>query len=174
MALKFRLRGLAETFIESITCPKCKQVGNDDQFFSTEFTKVTFDGIVVIVQCKNWSKHKVIHENHICQLFGTVIQYNIENNQKAIPVFITTTVLSETAMKFAEYLGIKVLQEKKFEDFPRIKCNINSKEKIYHLPFDQQYDKTIIDSKNGEFFAWTVQEAVDNGFRRAKKYFFSK
>src|SRR5574344_622230 len=131
------------------------------------------DTEILIVQCKNWSKHKVIHENHICQLFGTVIQYNIENNQKAIPVFITTTVLSETAMKFAEYLGIKVLQEKKFEDFPRIKCNINSKEKIYHLPFDQQYDKTIIDSKNGEFFAWTVQEAVDNGFRRAKKYFFS-
>ena len=52
MALKFRLRGLAETFIDHITCPKCKSTGNDDQFFTTDLTKVTFDGIIVIVQCR--------------------------------------------------------------------------------------------------------------------------
>ena len=56
MALKFRLKGLAETFIESICCPKCGAVGSDDQLFSTEFTKVTFDGIVVVVQCKGCSE----------------------------------------------------------------------------------------------------------------------
>ena len=52
MALKFRLKGLAETFIESITCPACGTAGSDDQYFSTEYTKVTFDGIIVVVQCK--------------------------------------------------------------------------------------------------------------------------
>lgn len=52
MALKFRLRGLAETFIEEITCPCCCETGNDDQSFTTELTKVTFDGIIVVVQCK--------------------------------------------------------------------------------------------------------------------------
>lgn len=128
----------------------------------------------LIIQCKNWSKHKEIHENHICQLFGTTVQYNIENNTlfKAIPVFITSASLSETALKFAEYLGVRVIQNKKLEEFPRIKCNINNNEKIYHLPFDQQYDRTVIGDQKGEFYAWTVQEAVSNGFRRAKKYFY--
>ncbi|MBX7145568.1 MAG: hypothetical protein K1X79_14045 [Oligoflexia bacterium] len=53
MALKFRLKGLAETFIEEITCPCCGVIGNDDQSFSTELTKVTFEGIIVVVQCKS-------------------------------------------------------------------------------------------------------------------------
>jgi hypothetical protein len=53
MALKFRLKGLAETFIEEISCPCCGVQGNDDHYFSTEFTKVTFDGIIVVVQCKS-------------------------------------------------------------------------------------------------------------------------
>jgi len=52
MALKFRLKGLAETFVDSITCPCCGAVGSDDQNFTTEFTKVTFQGIIVVVQCK--------------------------------------------------------------------------------------------------------------------------
>ncbi|PLX05703.1 MAG: hypothetical protein C0596_19085 [Marinilabiliales bacterium] len=60
-------------------------------------------------------------------------------------------------------------------EFPRIKCNINKDEngnetRIYHLPMDQQYDRTKIDKK-GELFAFTVKEAMDNGFRRAKRYF---
>lgn len=52
MALKFKLRGLAETFIEEISCPCCQVFGKDDVFFSTEFTKVTYDGIIVVVQCR--------------------------------------------------------------------------------------------------------------------------
>ncbi len=53
MGLKFRLKGLAETFIEEIVCPCCGTVGNDDQSFTTELTKVTYDGIIVVVQCKS-------------------------------------------------------------------------------------------------------------------------
>jgi uncharacterized Zn finger protein len=53
MALKFRLRGLAETFIETIQCPECAAEGQDENFFSTELTKVTFEGIVVVIQCRS-------------------------------------------------------------------------------------------------------------------------
>jgi hypothetical protein len=53
MALKFRLKGLAETFIEEITCPACGTFGNDDHYFATELTKVTYDGIIVVLQCKS-------------------------------------------------------------------------------------------------------------------------
>jgi hypothetical protein len=52
MALKFRLRGLAETFIDQITCPGCGIRGSDDQYFATDFTKVTLEGIIVVAQCK--------------------------------------------------------------------------------------------------------------------------
>ncbi|MCB0310906.1 MAG: hypothetical protein KDD42_06715 [Bdellovibrionales bacterium] len=56
MGLKFRLRGLAETFIDEITCPGCGAHGNDDQNFSTEFTKVTLEGIIVVLQCRSCSE----------------------------------------------------------------------------------------------------------------------
>lgn len=52
MALKFRLKGLAETFVDSITCPCCGVMGVDDQSFTTELTKVTYQGIIVVVQCR--------------------------------------------------------------------------------------------------------------------------
>ena len=53
MALRFRLRGLAETFIDRIVCPCCQEIGSDEEAFSTELTKVTLEGIIVIVQCRS-------------------------------------------------------------------------------------------------------------------------
>lgn len=84
-------------------------------------------------------------------------------------IFITSTTLSETARKFANILGIEVIENKEMSDFPRIKCNINMGNKIYHLPFDQQYDRTEI-TEPGEFYAYTVKEAEQHGFRRAFRH----
>ena len=63
-------------------------------------------------------------------------------------------------------------------EFPRIKCNIGKdvngiSTKIYHLPFDQQYDKTQIVHK-GECYATTVEEAEKLGFRRAGRWVGNK
>ena len=52
MGLKFRLRGLAETFIDEMECPTCGQRGSDEEQFSTELTRVTFEGIIAVVQCR--------------------------------------------------------------------------------------------------------------------------
>ncbi len=54
MPLKFRLKGLAETFIDDIRCPCCGHDGGDDgdQGFRTELTRVTFDGIIVVITCE--------------------------------------------------------------------------------------------------------------------------
>ncbi len=54
MALRFRLKGLAETFIEALKCPICGHDGGDegDQGFSTDFTRVTYQGIVVVICCE--------------------------------------------------------------------------------------------------------------------------
>ena len=45
-----------------------------------------------------------------------------------------------------------------------------SDEKIYHLPFDQQYDKAMIDISKGERWVKSIKEAEDFGFRRAWRW----
>lgn len=127
-----------------------------------------------IVQCKNWSQEKIIHEKHIFQLYGTVILKTLEDpTSKVRGIFVTSTSLSEKAKAIARHLNIWVYQNIQIKPFARIKCNINrtSGEKIYHLPFDQQYDKTIIDKEKGEFYAFTVKEAEDAGYRRAWRHY---
>ena len=131
----------------------------------------------LIVQCKYWSKDKLIHEKHINQLFGTTVSYSIENNiplDKVTGILITNTYLSERAKTFCNRLNIQYKENLQMGNFPRIKCNLGKDEfgfetKIYHLPMDQQYDKVKIDKK-GEFLAFTISEAEAKGFRRAFKW----
>lgn len=132
------------------------------------------DNKTLIVQCKNWSQEKTIHEKHIFQLYGTLILYKLDNPMfETKGVFVTTTKLSDKARAVARELDIEIVEQLPLGDFPRIKCNINrtSGEKIYHLPFDQQYDTTVIDKNSGELYAFTVKEAEDLGFRRAWRHF---
>ncbi|MCG2726774.1 MAG: restriction endonuclease [Elusimicrobia bacterium] len=147
---------------------------------------------VCVIQCKYWARYKEIHENHIFQLFGTTMEYWIKNyrnntrpkdfgefakflnENKLRPIIFTSTLLSDTAKEMANALSVEIKENQPIGDFPRIKCNISNREgeKIYHLPFDQQYDRTIIEKYKGEFHAYTVQEAEDAGFRRAFRHRF--
>lgn len=52
MTLRFRLHGLAETFVDTVSCRSCGAMGTDDEHFSTVLTKVSLDGIVVVIQCR--------------------------------------------------------------------------------------------------------------------------
>lgn len=147
-----------------------------------------------IVQCKCWSNiaKKEIHEKHINQLFGTSMKYYLDfiddpkrkekfdfwtkrsifsKESGIIPVFISTVPYSETALQFANALGVEC-RHVPLKEYPMIKCNINRRtgEKIYHLPFDQQYDNCVIDRGGKEFYAYTVKEAEEAGFRRAKRW----
>jgi hypothetical protein len=146
------------------------------------------DGKTEIIQCKNWGQHKTIHEKHINQLFGTTIKYYLdfianENEKTQMELFpdllkkgsikatfITTTKLSDTAKQFANALGIEIKESFLMNRYPVIKCNLAPNgNKIYHLPFDQQYDNTKI-KKLGEHYVSTVVEAENLGFRRAWKW----
>lgn len=134
---------------------------------------------IYIIQCKNWSKDRPVHENVVCQLYGTAMQYDFEHRKtfiqdtEVIPWLVITNELSDMAKKFAQKLGVLFSIRHMSYDFPMIKCNINNGEKIYHLPFDQQYYRTQI-KLPGEFYALTVEEAVNAGFRRARRHFFEK
>lgn len=141
---------------------------------------------ILIIQCKYWSVNKVIHEKHINQLFGTTVMYFLKQNSQfshtefatslqnrtLVPLLYTHTVLSETAKEFATALGVIFHEKVEIGNYPLIKCNINRANgaKIYHLPFDQQYDKTKI-AHQGECYVSTVSEAERLGFRRAMRWF---
>jgi hypothetical protein len=126
-----------------------------------------------IVQCKYWSTSKVIHEKHIFQLFGTVFEFAIDHpNEDVSGTFVTSTSLSDKARDFAARLKITVREHELLQPYPCIKCNVSLRggERIYHLPFDQQYDSTNIDTSRLECYVGTVAEAEALGFRRAHRW----
>lgn len=130
-----------------------------------------------IVQCKYWSAQRTIHEKHVFQLLGTALAYRIEHPHESVTaVFVTSTVLSERAREFAQQLNailpFVVRECEPFEQYPCIKCNVSrrSGEKIYHLPFDQQYDAVLVEEERLERYVSSVAEADSLGFRRAKKW----
>jgi len=129
---------------------------------------------ILIIQCKNWSQFKTIYEKHIFQFFGTVFQYREAiKNGEVKGIFYTTTQVSDLARRFAQELGITLKENYKFDqNYPCIKCNISriTGDKIYHLPFDQQYDNTKVEKQRGEFYSRTVKKAEDAGFRRAFRW----
>lgn len=131
---------------------------------------------VRIVQCKRLSKTKGIpvRENVIAQVYGAAKYYTMEHSllTDTVPVLYTSFECSDTARTFAKFLGVKVFENVPFQPYPCIKCNISQMngERIYHLPFDQQYDSTVIGDMDGEFYAMTVAEAEKAGFRRAYRW----
>ncbi|MFA5805817.1 MAG: restriction endonuclease [Melioribacteraceae bacterium] len=144
---------------------------------------------IEIVQCKYWREEKAIHEKHINQLFGTTVEYFIKHvsnqtvpqldffptmlkNKQITAALITSASLSETARDFANILGINVIDHFPFKKYPSIKCNVSYRDgsKIYHLPFDQQYDRTTIEKERNECYVSTVAEAEKLGFRRAWRW----
>jgi hypothetical protein len=82
MALKFRLRGLAETFVDTITCPCCATIGSDDQHFTTELTKVTYEGIIVVVQCRACNEIFVPQTQRLGVLDNKALKVAVEKDSK--------------------------------------------------------------------------------------------
>lgn len=134
----------------------------------------TKSGHTVVVQCKRWaSAEKCIHENVVFQLYATTVAYQLEHPDQAVtPLLVCTCALSDTAKQYADYLKVQYSEFYEYMDFPRIKCNINKStgDRIYHLPFDQQYNHVAIIPGTGECYAQTVREAENKGFRRAYRH----
>jgi hypothetical protein len=142
-----------------------------------------------IIQCKRWAQEKTIHEKHIYYLFGTTVEYylnNIQNKENlelssfpeiirkknVIPKLVSTTKVSDIAAQVAKILGV-VIEEVSFPNtvppYPSVKCNVARRtgEKIYHLPFDQQYDTALIEEERLECYVEKIAEAENKGFRHA-------
>ncbi|MDY0121494.1 MAG: hypothetical protein RBR54_06080 [Sulfurimonas sp.] len=133
------------------------------------------DDTTLVVQCKRLSKTKEIpvRENTIAQTYGAARFYSMKHNIDNIkPVIVTSYMVSDEAREFATYLNVHCMEGITIESYPMIKCNTSKStgEKIYHLPMDQQYDNINIKNNNNSFYAYTVEEAVKKGYRRAFKW----
>ena len=116
----------------------------------------------------NYYRREVVKAIGTC----TLVLYEFENSIGGVSaIFCTTTQLSKEAELVAKRLGIAIRYEN-LKKYPMVKCNINlsNKEKIYHLPFDQQYDNIIIGNKSGEQYLEQIAHAETLGFRRAFKW----
>ena len=130
---------------------------------------------------------KQIHEKHIYQLFATVTHYryqlrealvlrtarqkesktNYENHENfRASLFNNRSIRggNKSCKTLLDYLQTRSA----LKDYPMVKCNItkHTGEKLYHLPFDKQYDSIIIGNVNGERYVNSVAEAEEIGFRR--------
>ena len=90
--------------------------------------------------------------------------YNMEPN---------TIIVKEVFKSEIEKTIKKLVNLCYFDKLGPAKYSINNGNKIYHLPFDQQYYRTQI-KLPGECYVTTVKEAVDKGFRRARRHVFEK
>ena len=133
---------------------------------------ISKDKKMYVIQCKRWSVEKTIHEKHIFQLYGTTILQKMEHPDCTVgSLFITTTSLSDLAKSCADYLNITVVENFPLKEYPLIKCNVSKDgDQIYHLPFEQQYDRVIINPSDGDFYASTIAEAESKGFRHAWRW----
>lgn len=132
---------------------------------------------VDVIQCKRLSPAKglPVRENIVAQIFGAAMFYAMRHGietSNVKPVIVTTYELSKEAREFADLLGVVTREYEEFAPYPCVKCNISERtgERIYHLPFDQQYDSAIIGNVDGEFYAMTVAEAERAKFRRAYRW----
>jgi hypothetical protein len=125
-----------------------------------------------IVQAKYWAQHKTIHEKHVFQLYGTTFLFarHTGKGRSVHGVLCCTTKVSDVANDAAKALGVAIRPVAMEIDYPMIKCNVNGKDRIYHLPFDQQYDRVRIGTVPGECYTQTTEDAERLGFRRAKRW----
>ncbi|MBI1824789.1 MAG: hypothetical protein HYR83_00205 [Planctomycetes bacterium] len=136
-------------------------------------------GEIRVVQCKYWNMAKTIHEKHVCQVFGTAEVYRkliaaekiLFDHPIVIPCLYVSCPASPKAQEFAAALGVELIDNCPLKRYPIIKCNVSirGRTRIYHLPFDQQYDRTLIDYED-ECYVETVAEAESLGFRRAYRW----
>ncbi len=69
------------------------------------------NGETLLIQCKNWAKEKIIHENYIFQLYGAWKFYEKAEKIDATAYFYCTCKVTNQARIIARILGIKLVEE---------------------------------------------------------------
>ena len=121
--------------------------------------------MILIIQCKNWNRNRVIHEKYIHQLFGSASDYKMKVSEgfRVGAAFYTSASFSEKAKETAKRFHIMLHEQYYLEKFPCIKCKSDTH--TYYIPNDIEYFTVNIDTKNGDMFCGSVDEAESLGFK---------
>ena len=79
--------------------------------------------------------------------------------------FYTSASLSDKAEKAAKKFHIMIHEQFYLEKFPCIKCKVDTH--LYYTPYDEHYFTVSIDTKNGDMFCDSINEAENYGFTHA-------
>lgn len=66
---------------------------------------------VLLIQCKNWAKDKIIHENYVFQLYGAWKFYEAAEKTKAVACLYCTCKVTNQARIIARILGVQIKEE---------------------------------------------------------------
>jgi hypothetical protein len=135
------------------------------------------NNVVRVIQAKRWKENSPLYMKHVVQIFGTTLLLQQERSllETPTPMLVSTSAFAEDSKKAAQALNVKLVVMPLDKNYACIKVHKSRNgEAIYHLPFDQQYDRVQMDISQGDAFVKTVKEALNMGARRAQKYQFKK
>lgn len=66
---------------------------------------------ILVIQCKNWAKDKILHENYIFQFYGAWKFFEKTEQKKAIACLYCSCKVTNQARIIARILGIKIFEE---------------------------------------------------------------
>ena len=135
------------------------------------------NNVVRVIQAKRWKENSPLYMKHVVQIFGTTLLLQQERSllETPTPMLVSTSAFAEDSKRAAQALTVKLVVKPLDKNYSCMKVHKSrSGEALYHLPFDQQYDRIQMDISKGDAFVKTVKEALNMGARRAQKYQFQK
>jgi Restriction endonuclease len=133
------------------------------------------NNVVRVIQAKRWKENSPLYMKHVVQIFGTTLLLQQERSllETPTPMLVSTSAFAEDSKKAAQALNVKLVVMPLDKNYACIKVHKSRNgEAIYHLPFDQQYDRIKMDVNKGDAFVKSVKDALKMGARRAQKYQF--
>lgn len=121
--------------------------------------------VKMVAQCKYTSAP--IAAASIYYLYGSAIDWKREHNFGGWLdiAFFSHSEFMPDARAAAERLNVTLYEDYPFHPFPAVKCHINREgRRLYHLPWQQNYRRTILNPSNGDCLTWWVWEAAQLGF----------
>jgi hypothetical protein len=119
----------------------------------------------LVAQCKYTTAP--IAAAAIYYLYGTAIDWKREHHfaDWLQIAFFSHSQFMPDACAAAKRLNIQLYEYYPFHPFPAVKCHLNRDgRQLYHLPWQQNYRRTIIRPESGDCLTWSVFEAAQLGF----------
>lgn len=127
------------------------------------------DNEVLLVQCKRLSHLKVIHEDILNKLRGSLEEYKAKTENDNVKAEVcASSQFAEDSINAAKIHNIKISVIPFDSEYPSIKCNISKGLKHFFPIYHPLYDRISINPTLGECYCKTAEEAYQKGFQPVK------